>query len=119
MASPGIIDFATAVATDDVSRPSPDRLLSGDPEQAIRNLFADQTGQFFAGIWSSTQGRWRVSYTENEFCHLLEGVIQITDGQNRVKTFSAGSSFVIPAGFSGVWEVVEPARKLYAIFESR
>jgi uncharacterized protein len=117
--SPGIIDFSGAVAEDDVSRPAADRVLSGDPVQTVRNLFADPTGQFFAGTWSSTPGRWRVSYTESEFCHLLEGVIRITAVDGNAWTFAAGASFVVPAGFSGVWEVVEPARKLYAIFESK
>jgi uncharacterized protein len=119
MASPAIIDFSTATATDEASRPSPERLLSGDPVQTVRNLFSDPSGQFFAGTWSSSPGRWRVSYTENEFCHLLDGVIRITDEQGIEKDFAAGSSFVVPAGFSGIWEVIEPARKLYAIFESR
>ncbi len=31
--------------------------------------------------------------------------------------FSAGASFVIPAGFNGVWEVLEPTAKLYVIYE--
>jgi uncharacterized cupin superfamily protein len=29
----------------------------------------------------------------------------------------AGDSFVVPAEFEGTWEVLEPAVKLYAIFE--
>ena len=28
-------------------------------------------------------------------------------------------AWVIPAGFSGTWETVEPARKRYAIFEAK
>ena len=31
--------------------------------------------------------------------------------------FAAGASFVIPAGFRGVWEVLEPTSKLYVIYE--
>ncbi|MCS6946515.1 MAG: cupin domain-containing protein [Steroidobacteraceae bacterium] len=29
----------------------------------------------------------------------------------------AGDAFVIPRGFEGVWDVLEPVVKLYAIFE--
>ena len=31
--------------------------------------------------------------------------------------FGPGDCFVVPAGFRGVWEVLEPARKFYAIYE--
>jgi uncharacterized protein len=116
---PGIIDFSTATVVAEDSRPAPDRLIAGNPVQSVRNLFTDSTGQFFVGIWSSTPGSWRIRYTENEFCHLLEGAIRLTDSQGTSWSFAAGDSFVVPAGFTGTWEVLEPARKLYAIFESR
>ena len=118
-AGPAIIDFATATAAEEVSGVSADRLISGSPVQAVRNLFADPTGQFFVGIWSSTPGLWRIRYTESEFCHLLEGVVRLTDSQGTSWSFSAGASFIVPAGFTGTWEVMEPARKLYALFEPR
>jgi len=117
--TPGIIDFAVAAGSTEKSAPAPGRILAGDPGQAVRNLFSDGTGQFFAGFWESTPGKWQVRYTENEFCHLLAGEIRITDASGRSWVFRAGASFVVPAGFIGMWEVVEPARKVYAIFESR
>jgi uncharacterized cupin superfamily protein len=33
-------------------------------------------------------------------------------------TLSAGDSVVIPRGFVGTWEVVEPTQKIYVIYES-
>lgn len=117
--APGIIDFATATAVDEVIQVPADRLIAGSPEQSVRNLFADATGQFFVGFWSSTPGSWRIRYTESEFCHLLEGRVRLTDSQGSSWLFTAGASFVVPAGFTGTWEVLEPARKLYAIFESK
>jgi EutQ-like cupin domain len=32
-------------------------------------------------------------------------------------TFRAGDAFVSPAGFLGTWEIIEPAKKLYANYE--
>lgn len=116
---PPIVDFATAPGEVERSQPAIDRLLAGQPVQGVRNLFSDVSGQFFAGFWESSPGTWRVHYTENEFCHLLGGVIRITSETGIHWTFHPGASFVVPAGFRGVWEVIEPARKLYAIFESR
>jgi len=113
---PDIIDFARAIPERSVSTPEPDRLLAGEPEQVANNFFTDSTGQFFAGRWESTPGRWRVRYTENEFCHITRGRLRIVNEQGTAHEFRAGDSFVVPAGFVGVWEVLEPMSKLYAIF---
>ena len=41
----------------------------------------------------------------------------LRDHDGNAKTVRAGDRFVIPAGFSGTWEVVEDCRKVYVIFE--
>lgn len=115
---PLIVDFASATSETSVSRPPPDRLLAGTPEHTARNYFSDATGQFFAGVWESTPGKWRVRYTENEFCHITRGAVEIDDGRGHKWAFKAGDSFVIPSGFSGSWQVLEPTAKLYVIFEA-
>ena len=115
--APTIVDFASAPGETSVSKPPADRLLGGTPEQTARNYFSDSGGRFFAGVWESTPGRWRVRYTENEFCHLTRGRVRIEDSAGRQWTFKAGYSFVIPAGFAGTSEVIEPTAKLYVIYE--
>jgi uncharacterized cupin superfamily protein len=112
-----IVDFATGAAETTHSKPPAERLLAGDPAQVARNYFSDSSGRFFAGVWESTPGKWRVRYSENEFCHLTRGRIRIQHESGRSWTFGVGASFVIPAGFSGVWEVIEPTSKLYVIYE--
>jgi uncharacterized protein len=118
VAAPRIIDFATSSAETTKSKPPSDRLLGGNPEQIARNYFSDSTGRFFAGVWESTPGRWRVSYSENEFCHITQGRVRIEDEAGNQWTFARGDSFVIPAGFAGTWHVLEPMSKLYVIYES-
>jgi len=113
-----IITFNDAQSPE-LSSPAPEKVLSGSPRFSVWNHFADPTGQFFAGVWASTRGRWRVRYTENEFCHLLSGRAVIMDEQGARYELKAGDSFVIPAGFAGTWEVIEDCRKLYAIFEPK
>jgi uncharacterized cupin superfamily protein len=113
-----LVDFSKATPDVSESRPAPERLLAGTPVHVARNFFSDKTGQFFAGIWESSPGKWRVSYTENEFCHITRGKVRIEDALGRSWTFKVGDSFVVPAGFTGVWEVLEPASKLYVIFEA-
>lgn len=115
--SPRIVSFADAPAEETVSRPPPDRLIAGSPQHIARNYFSDRTGQLFAGVWESSPGRWRVSYTENEFCHITQGEVTIEAADGEHWGFQAGDSFVIPAGFTGVWDVRKPLRKLYVIFD--
>ena len=114
----GIVDFAVATPELTHSKPAPDRLLAGTPEQKTRNFFSDSTGQFFAGTWESTPGKWRVRYAESEFCHILRGQVHIEDERGNGRTFQTGDSFVVPAGFVGTWHVKVPTLKLYAIFEA-
>jgi uncharacterized protein len=95
------------------------RLAPGSPmpEQFVRNAFTDSSGRFFGGMWRSSVGAWRVSYTENELCMLTAGRVRVSDDGGRSWTFGPGDCFVMPAGFQGLWEVLEPARKFYAIYE--
>jgi uncharacterized protein len=96
---------------------APKEVLSGAPEQTIRNVYTDSSGAFSTGIWESTPGKWPVEYTEDEFCLLLAGVVELIDARGRSARFSAGDAFVITAGFKGTWETVDPVKKLYAIHE--
>jgi uncharacterized cupin superfamily protein len=98
----------------------PARLAPGSamPQQHVRNLYTDRTGQFHGGIWRSSVGAWRVNYTESELCVLTQGRVRLSDDAGRSWTFGPGDCFVVPSGFSGLWETLEPARKFYAIFEA-
>jgi uncharacterized cupin superfamily protein len=117
MTTTAIVDFRRNMKGEE-SSPAPDKVMKGEPKTTVRNYFSDPSGQFFAGTWSSTVGKWKIEYSENEFCHLLEGRVVITSAEGKRWQFNAGDAWVIPAGFSGTWETVEPARKRYAIFEA-
>ena len=109
-----IVRFDTSDAAETAR---PQDILDGDPRTTTRNFFSTSDDRFFAGIWESTPGRWRVSYTEHEFVHLLEGEVVLIDADGHAERFVSGQSFVIPAGFRGSWETVSPVRKLYAIYQ--
>jgi uncharacterized cupin superfamily protein len=116
--NPKIIDFSAPLAAETAAPPA-DRLISGTPRQTIANHFSDATQQFFSGIWSSTTGKWRIRYTESEFCCLTEGRVVLESHTGERWEFGPGMGFVVPAGFEGTWEVLEPCTKFYAIFEAR
>jgi uncharacterized cupin superfamily protein len=94
-----------------------EKIIAGDPKQGAINVYSDPGGRFHAGIWEAEPATWRVSYSEHEYCLMLEGRILIREDSGTETLVVAGDSFVIPAGFSGTWQVLEKARKVYVIYE--
>ncbi len=97
---------------------APEKLLDGNPKQTVWMQYSDPTSKFFVGIWHSETGKWKISYTEEETCKILEGESIITDESGKSTTVRAGDSFVIPRGFMGTWEVVSPTKKNFVIYEA-
>ena len=112
-----IVLFSRNQAEVEATKAAAEGLLSGSGAQTVQNFYSDGSGQFHAGIWSGEVGSWKVRYTEHEFCTLLAGRVKLTDESGASMEIAAGEHFVIPAGFNGVWTVLEPARKTYVIFE--
>jgi len=96
---------------------NPERVLSGAPKEIIDNLFTNSKENFFCGVWSSTEGKWTLNYTEDEFCYLIKGKAILTDAQGVAEQINTGDAFVIPAGYQGTWETIGEAQKFYAIYE--
>jgi uncharacterized protein len=121
-----VIDFATNQVEIEHGTVAQDKIVAGVAGHAVKeismqthNHYTDPTEQFFAGIWSSGIGAKSVNYTEEEVCVILEGRVRLTDLQGNVKEFSAGSTFVLPAGFKGTWETLEAVKKIYVIWQSK
>lgn len=119
MSIQNIVDFSQANTTADRYRPDPVKVLKGDPEQAVFNHYSSPCGQMNAGVWEGAVGQWTVNYTEHEYCEIVQGVSVLRDSDGNAKTLRAGDRFVIPAGFQGTWEVLEPCRKIYVVFEQK
>ena len=64
-------------------------------------------------------GAKNVSYIEEEVCVILEGRVRLTDLSGNAKEFGAGSTFVLPAGFKGTWETIEPIKKVYVVWQAK
>lgn len=101
-----------AALTDPIA---PEKVISGAPRTGLRSAFENEAKGFYAGTWGSEVGAWRVAYDEDELCVILEGRVRLTEEGGESREFGPGAAFVVPAGFSGVWETLEPLRKIYAI----
>lgn len=98
--------------------PAAEKIIAGEPKQQIWEHFSNSNRVFHTGVWQSEVGKWQVSYSEDEYCLILAGVSIVTDADGNANTVKAGDQFVIPAGFSGTWEVVETTRKVYVMYEA-
>jgi len=94
-----------------------DRVISGAPAERLNNVFTNTKENFFCGVWESTTGKWNISYTEDEFCYLIEGKAILTDSEGHSEQVNPGDGFVIPAGYKGTWETIGFAKKFYSIYE--
>ncbi len=112
-----LVFFASNTPAFDESLTPADKCVKGQPLQRSWNHFSSDDEAFFAGIWEAEPGCWSVSYTENEFCQILSGRSVLRDASGREHELRAGDNFVIPAGFSGQWEVLETTRKIYVIYQ--
>lgn len=94
-----------------------DKCVTGQPLQRTWHHFTSADEKLFAGIWAVEPGCWRVEYSEHEYCHILSGTSILRDENGSEQVVGAGDHFVIPAGFKGEWEAVEPTRKVYVIYQ--
>lgn len=97
----------------ETSLPDPAKVVHGDPVHTTWNL--EHRGGLYCGLWRSTPGAWRVSYTEWEYFRMIEGVSVLTDADGMRTELRAGDSYVIRPGFSGIWEVQQTTLKDYVI----
>lgn len=116
-----IVLFKEQVTEKSFDFPKNERLVSGKPERCTQNHFANDSGEVFAGVWSSEVGSWRIEMgaSEDEFFFVTHGRCRLTDDVGNVFECAAGESLVIPAGFKGVFEVVEALTKHYVIVERK
>lgn len=68
-----IVDFNQANTAPERYRPAQEKVLKGDPEQTVFNHYNSPCGQMNAGVWEGAVGQWTVSYTEHEYCEIVQG----------------------------------------------
>jgi uncharacterized cupin superfamily protein len=86
------------------------------PKGGARELFAAATSGLRIGVWEGGPGILRLTnYSHDEYCLMISGEVVITDEAGHTEAFRTGDSFVIPQGFSGVWDMKTKMRKQYVM----
>jgi uncharacterized protein len=52
-----------------------------------------------------------------EFCHILSGLVEITENGGAPVRYGPGDSFLMKPGFVGVWKTIETVKKIFVIYE--
>lgn len=101
-----------------LDHPRPDRRVHGAPLR--RTWLAHEAQGLSAGVWACEPGRWRIAFApgKQEFFHVLEGRVRLHDASGHAEDFGPGEAGVIPAGFEGEFEVIEPVRKHFVVVEA-
>lgn len=102
-----------------IDYPNPARLLAGNPRRETWNVFDSHDGAVAAGIWACETGAWRIAFADHkdEFFCVISGRVKLHNEQGETWELGPGAAAVIPAGFRGVFQVLEPVRKYYVIVE--
>jgi len=87
----------------------------GEPEHFNRPLW--KVGPTNVGAWACTAGGFQGSPNRptTEVFHVLEGLCFLTNLDGSSQRVTAGDTVVLPKGWSGRWDIIEPIRKIFAV----
>jgi uncharacterized cupin superfamily protein len=89
---------------------------AGDPHTRFAGLFASDG--IDAGVWTCTPGGWAIdNRPDTEVVSIISGRARITDTDGTTSEVGPGDVFVLPAGWSGRWDILEDLEKLYVTIE--
>ncbi len=89
---------------------------SGDPRMSGLTFFGSADGPVEVGVWACTPGGWAISdRPDTESVQILAGRARLTDAGGGSTELGPGDVLVLPRGWSGRWDILEPVRKLYVI----
>ncbi len=64
------------------------------------------------GVWEAGMGKSIIKdFPFTEYVLMISGRVIVTDHNGKSRTFESGDTFVIPKGWSGIWDVQERMKK--------
>ena len=89
---------------------------SGDPQMSGRILYKNAEETVEGGVWACSPGGWTVTdRLDTETVQILSGLARLSDAGGSSVDLGPGDILVLPKGWSGRWDVLEPVRKLYVL----
>jgi len=87
------------------------RSVDGSPASAGQTIY--DIGPTKVGFWSCSPGSFFVEERSSAECFwVVDGVFFLTNPDGSARRCAAGDTVVLPAGWAGHWDVLEPVRKV-------
>lgn len=94
-----------------------DPLYRSQAPQILYNTFYD-VGPTKVGVWTAGVGSISVQNGQKSFIHLLEGILYVSNSATgEAKRCVAGDTLMLPEGWYGHIDIIEPAKKLWTTIE--
>lgn len=99
-------------------KPPVGKPLDGEMLTWGRNFFASDDARIHTGVWECASGRLRADFgTDGEMVHVVKGSIHAISDDGEEFLVGPGQSATFPPGWTGIWVLATPMRKLYCTFE--
>lgn len=119
-ALPRFIAFSEQHSQPSHDQPAAERRIRGAPHRQTWTHLTVATQGVDCGVWACEPGMWRIRFAANklEFFSVIEGHVRLYDADGHCHDVRAGEAGVIPAGFVGMFEVVQAVRKYFVVIET-
>jgi uncharacterized cupin superfamily protein len=113
------VHFGKITPQTSAHHPAESMRVDGNPQRITSEYFSARSHGVRTGLWESEVGAYRIEFphSKHEVFHVLAGEIHVTADGGDDLVFKAGDTGVLPAGFRGVFRIVEHARKVYTVTE--
>ncbi len=92
--------------------------LDGPMETFSHKFFGSENGVIHAGLWEVSAGRMRADFGDDgEMVHVVKGTLHAIPDNGEPFTIRTGDTATFPPGWTGIWELREPMRKLFCVFD--
>ena len=94
----------------------PSWITEGDPVARGTVVAQSEDKKVSSGLWSCEPGKFEWTFSWDEFVHVLEGEVEITeDGTDNTITLRPGDMAHFPLGMKTRWHVKQKVRKFFVI----
>ena len=93
----------------------PSWILEGAPRARGRVLVQSADRLVSSGLWDCTAGRFQWTFAWDEFVHILEGEVTISQEGGMTVTLKTGDVAHFPLGLKTEWLVPSYVRKVFTV----
>jgi uncharacterized cupin superfamily protein len=94
-------------------------VLDGPMAMRRLELWRSNDGRISVGVWECESGRFQTLFDgEGEHIRVITGAMICTANDGAVIELGPGDSMTFPPGWSGIWDVRAPLRKIFCGFKA-